>query len=251
MYSCTTQSQTLFLQDYYEYGSLISRFVPTDIRMNIASRVKSSCNMPSLKETAESVRVSDPEDHALLSQIARGDRRAFEQLYDRYANQVLGLAIRMVRDRAQGEDILQETFWRVWTRAASFSSEIRSGNVRAWILTITHHLAIDVQRKFRGQVNLGGDSDDGDSGANQIDNLVDHDSDVFEHVFASISTERLKSALDRLEERHRSVIELSFFHDLTHREIAKKLGEPLGTVHSRALQGMAALRALLWQQLKP
>ncbi len=220
--------------------------------MNIASRVKSDCNMPSLKVSnvnTEPAQLSDLEDHALISQIARGNRRAFETLYDRYASQVLGLAIRMTRDRATGEDVLQEAFWRVWTRASSFNTEVRTGNVRAWLLTITHHLAIDVQRKQRGQLSL--DGEDGDPMSVRADALVDHEADVFEHVFASISSERLKSAMERLEDRHRSVIELSYFHGLTHREIAKQLSEPLGTVHSRALQGMAALRALLWQQLKP
>lgn len=205
--------------------------------------------MPSLKVSSEPIRLSDAEDHALLAQIARGDRRAFEALYDRYASQVLGLAIRMMRDRTQGEDVLQETFWRVWTRAAHFNVDVGGGNVRAWVLTITHHLAIDAQRKRRGEVSLDGSSDASDIAP--IDNLIDHNSDVFEHVFASISSERLKLAIGKLEERHRNIIELSYFHGLTHREIAQQLNEPLGTVHSRALQGMAALRALLWQQLKP
>jgi RNA polymerase sigma-70 factor, ECF subfamily len=217
--------------------------------MIIASRVKSNCNMPSLKVSSDPARLSDVEDHALLSQIANGDRRAFEVLYDRYASHVLGLAIRMMRDRAQGEDVLQETFWRVWTRAANFSADVGGGNVRAWVLTITHHLAIDAQRKQRGQVSL--DDDNHQGSVIHVDNLIDQNSDVFEHVFASISTERLKLAIGKLEERHRNIIELSYFHGLTHREIAKQLNEPLGTVHSRALQGMAALRALLWQQLKP
>lgn len=209
--------------------------------------------MPTQQAVAETANLSSLDDHTLLKQIARGDRRAFEQFYDRYAGQVYGLALRMVRDRAVSDDVLQEAFWRVWTRAGQFDVTQRSGNVRAWLLTIVHHLAIDAQRRQRREPLLESeDNEDSniDSMAQRLDALVDEDTDVFEHVFANISSERVRSAINTLEERHRNVIEMSFFHGLTHRQIAEQLGEPLGTIHSRALQGMAALRALLWQQLR-
>lgn len=213
--------------------------------------------MPTPQAVAESANLSSLDDHVLLKQIARGDRRAFEQLYDRYSGQVYGLALRMVRDRVVSEDLLQEAFWRVWVRAGQFDATQRSGNVRAWLLTIVHHLAIDVQRRQRRETPIDPDDGDGDGDvessaikSQRLDALVDQDTDVFEHVFANISGERIRSAIRSLEDRHRSVIEMSFFHGLTHRQIAEQLGEPLGTIHSRALQGMAALRALLWQQLR-
>lgn len=183
----------------------------------------------------------DRSDGALIACIARGERPAFEALYERYAGQVLGLAVRMLQDRAQSEDVLQEAFWRVWQNAVRFDHE--RGNVRAWLLTIVHRLAIDAQRKrARPMVEMDAYDD------TEWD-IVDDEADVTEHAFANISSARVRKALAELPDKQRQVIELAYFHGLTHRQIAERLGEPLGTIHSRALKGMATLKALLWQRV--
>jgi RNA polymerase sigma-70 factor (ECF subfamily) len=71
---------------------------------------------------------------------------------------------------------------------------------------------------------------------------------VITHAFDNISSQQVRAAIAGLPEKQRSVIELAYYHGKTHREIAEQLGEPLGTVHSRALQGMAALKQALWHQ---
>jgi RNA polymerase sigma-70 factor (ECF subfamily) len=180
-------------------------------------------------------------DQELVAHIARGERWAFELLYERYVAQAFGLALRMMQDRATAEDIVQEAFCRVWQRATHFNVQA-GGNVRAWLLTIVHRLAIDTQRKRRPNVEM-------DAHEDADWELEDQEADVFEHAFANIATDRVRAAVSQLPERHRKVIELSFFWGLTHREIAEQLGEPLGTVHSWALQGMNRLKSLLRQQL--
>lgn len=180
------------------------------------------------------------DDNTLITCIAQGDRAAFEALYDRCAGQALGLAMRMLRDRAASEDVLQEAFWRVWQHAAKFDPA--RGNARSWVLTIVHRLAIDTQRKHIAQPIVEMDAHDGEW------ELEDQNADVTAHAFENISSQQVRAAIAGLPEKQRSIIEMAYFHGKTHREIAEQLGEPLGTVHSRALQGMAALKQALWHQ---
>lgn len=186
---------------------------------------------------------SSVDDTALIAQIARGDRRAFEAFYDRYAGQVLGLAMRMLQDRTAAEDVAQEAFCRVWQRAKDFSALNGSGNLRAWLLTIVHRLAIDAQRRSRPHVEIDA-HDDGEW------DVEDHDADVFEHAFSQLSGKHVRTAVAQLSDKHRQVIELAFFRGKTHREIADELGQPVGTVSSWAAQGMTALKALLKQHVR-
>lgn len=180
------------------------------------------------------------DDNTLITCIAQGDRAAFEALYDRCAGHALGLAMRMLRDRAASEDVLQEAFWRVWQHASKFDST--RGNARSWVLTIVHRLAIDTQRKHIAQPIVEIDAHESEW------EIEDQDADVITHAFDNISSQQVRAAIAGLPEKQRSVIELAYYHGKTHREIAEQLGEPLGTVHSRALQGMAALKQALWHQ---
>jgi RNA polymerase sigma-70 factor (ECF subfamily) len=183
---------------------------------------------------------STADENTLLSCIAQGDRAAFEALYDRCAGHAMGLAMRMLRDRAASEDVLQEAFWRVWQHASKFDPAL--GNARSWLLTIVHRLAIDAQRRHIAQPIVEIDAHETEW------EIEDQDADVSAHAFNNISSQQVRMAIAGLPEKQRSVIELAFFHGKTHREIAELLGEPLGTVHSRALQGMAALKQALWHQ---
>ncbi len=187
------------------------------------------------------------EDSTLIAQIARADRRAFEALYERYAGQALGLAMRMMQDRAAAEDVTQDAFCRVWQCAKDFTTLNRNGNARGWLLTIVHRLAIDQHRNRKPHVEMDAHSDSDDNGEWDIE---DHDADVFEHAFTRLNSEQVRAAMSKLSNKHRHVIELAFFGGKTHREIAEELGQPVGTVHSWALQGMSALKSLLQQQQK-
>jgi RNA polymerase sigma-70 factor, ECF subfamily len=88
---------------------------------------------------------SDASDEILVSQVARGSPAALEVLYDRYASRVLGLSLKIIGDQALAEDILQETFWRVWQSAATFQSQL--GPFTGWLFRIARNLAIDAYRR--------------------------------------------------------------------------------------------------------
>lgn len=182
------------------------------------------------------------DDRTLIAHIARGERWAFEALYERYSGQALGLAVRVLQDRTLSEDVLQEAFWRIWKHAGRFDHE--RGNVRAWVLTIVRRLAIDAHRRGSAHLMVEIDAED-----DRDWDIEDEAADVSEHVLERISSAQVRRAIADLPQKNREVIELAFFHGLTHRQIAERLGEPVGTIHSRALQGMAALKELLRQRV--
>ncbi len=94
-----------------------------------------------------------PEDQALLARVAAGDSRALDTLYDRYARVVYSAALRILGSAELAEEVVQETFWRVWRRSGTFQSE--RGQVASWILGIAHNLAIDELRRQRASPQPG------------------------------------------------------------------------------------------------
>ena len=111
-------------------------------------------------------------DEQLVARTVRGDVAAFELLYDRYAPTVMGLALRVVADRALAEEVVQETFWRVWRNAASFQGQ--RGAFAGWLLGITRNLAIDFcrRRSVRPQVLLDDAKRRGISGVVDVHNRL-------------------------------------------------------------------------------
>jgi RNA polymerase sigma-70 factor (ECF subfamily) len=181
-------------------------------------------------------------DEQLIARTVRGDVAAFELIYDRYAPTVMGLALRVVADRALAEEVVQETFWRVWRNAASFQGQ--RGAFAGWLLGITRNLAIDFcrRRSVRPQVLL----DDADE--SPIERVPDQSADVAESAWTAIKYQQVYAALSDLPPEQRRVIELAYFGGLTRQEIAAKTGEPLGTIHTRARLALKKLRAALLAQ---
>ena len=181
-------------------------------------------------------------DEQLAARTARGDAAAFEVLYDRYAPTVMGLALRIVADRALAEEVVQETFWRVWQNAATF--QIQRGAFAGWLLGITRNLAIDAcrRRSVRPQAWL----DQADE--SPIERVPDQSADVPEAAWNAIKHRQVYAALGDLPPDQRRVIELAYFGGLTRQEIAAKTGEPLGTIHTRARLALKKLRAALLAQ---
>ena len=181
-------------------------------------------------------------DERLVARTVRGDVAAFEVLYDRYASTVMGLALRIVADHALAEEVVQETFWRVWQNAASFQAQ--RGAFAGWLLGITRNLAIDLcrRRRVRPQVLL----DQADE--SPIERIPDQAADVAEAAWTAIKHQQVYAALSDLPPDQRRVIELAYFGGLTRQEIAAKTGEPLGTIHTRARLALKKLRAALLAQ---
>lgn len=183
---------------------------------------------------------SQPSDEFLAVQVARGSTTAFETLYDRHAPSVLAIALKVIGERAAAEDILQETFWRMWKSADTFQSQ--RGNFTGWLFRIARNLAIDEYRR-RGARPKVADAVDKDE--NPLDHMVDLDEDVVEQAQTNFKNKQIRDALKSLPGEQMQVLVLAYFYGLTRQEIADKTGEALGTIHTRARLGLQKLRVEL------
>jgi RNA polymerase sigma-70 factor, ECF subfamily len=170
-------------------------------------------------------------DGDLIVKVGHGDRAAFEELYLRFARPVLGLALRMLSDHGRAEDAAQETFAAVWRSARSYRPERGSGS--AWLFAVARHAIIDRARQ-------------------RVDQVVDEPAEEAspEAGPAEIAEQawlawRVQSALERLPERERIVLELAYWSGLSQSEVASYLDVPLGTVKTRTRAGLARLTTLL------
>ena len=173
---------------------------------------------------------------ALLARIAQGDREAFGRFYDAFAGLALGLIRRILRDPAASEEVLQEVFWQIWREAARFDP--RRGSPEAWVVMRSKTRAIDRLRAMRRREKTF---------VAPVDESVTRSSEApGENPGVAAETRGLvRSALNGLPESQRRVVELAFFEGLTQSEIASRLGEPLGTVKTRARLGLERLKGLI------
>jgi RNA polymerase sigma-70 factor, ECF subfamily len=176
-------------------------------------------------------------DEALIARVARGDKTALEILYDHYASSVLGLSLKVIGNQALAEDVLQETFWRVWQSAATYQSQ--RGSFTSWLYRIARNLAIDVHRRRRVRPQTISETVD----ANPIlDEIPDPDMDVPEQAQSNFQAQQVRNALTSLPREQRQVIEMAYFSGMTRQEIAEATGEALGTIHTRARLALQKLR---------
>ncbi len=171
----------------------------------------------------------------LLRRSGRGDEAAFARLYDATASRVFGLALRVVRDRAQAEEVAQESFLEIWRTAARFDPD--RGSPLAWLLTITHRKAVD-------RVRSAESSSRRESTYHDQNHAVEHDSTA-EAAQASLEARRVRSALAHLTEVQREAVSLAFLGGYTHTEVATMLDLPVGTAKTRIRDGLIRLRDAL------
>jgi len=185
----------------------------------------------------------DLSDETLGAQVARGNSAALEALYDRHSATVLGLALRIVGERAAAEDILQETFWRVWKSADTFQPQ--RGPFTGWLFRIARNLAIDFYRRSNVRPEGKPVESDGDS---VLDEAADPNMDVAAQAQSDLENRQIQNALSSLPGTQRQVIELAYFYGMTRQEIAEATGEALGTIHTRARLALQKLRDELNKQ---
>lgn len=173
-------------------------------------------------------------DHVadLLTRIANGDRAAFARLYDMLASRVFGLILRVLVDRSQSEEVLQEVFLEVWQSADRFAPN--RGQGRGWVLTIAHRRAVDRVRSSQASADR-----DVRIGFRDLD--VAHDG-VAEQAELRIEGLRVAKAVAALPEVQREAITLAYFGGYSQSEIAALVGAPLGTIKTRMRDGLSRLR---------
>jgi RNA polymerase sigma-70 factor (ECF subfamily) len=174
-------------------------------------------------------------DFALLERIAARDAAAVGELYDRHSRLLYGLILRILRDRGEAEEILQEVFVLVWNRVATYNPGL--GPPAAWLVGIARNRAIDRLRANSARRRA-------------IESVrVDVESNESPETDASLGEEQraIRQALDAIPPEQRNLIEEAYFLGFTHSELAERHKLPLGTVKTRIRTGLLALRGQLSQ----
>ncbi|HLH95665.1 MAG TPA: sigma-70 family RNA polymerase sigma factor [Xanthobacteraceae bacterium] len=170
---------------------------------------------------------------------ATQDRVAFAELFEFFAPRVKAFMLRSGSSEAKAEELAQETMLAVWRKAALFDSA--SSGATAWIFTIARNLRIDAHRReLRGSVSETSDV--------ALEFQIDESPQPDSRLAAKQSEQRVRAALSQLPGEQMQVVELSFFEEKAHGEIAATLGIPLGTVKSRLRLAFSRLRNLLGEQ---
>lgn len=174
------------------------------------------------------------DDVELLKAVAHKDEAALARLYDRYRLILFGLIVRIIKNREEAEDVLQEVFLQVWKRATDFDEQ--RGRVFTWLVTLARSRAIDRLRNLaaRERVAIAGTRE-----------AAEEVSDAVADVFLSEQRRLVNAALAQLPEEQKHLLMLAYFDGLTQSEIAARTGVPLGTVKTRMRTGLIKLRDLL------
>ena len=182
--------------------------------------------------TPEGGASSAPDLADLLKACGRGDQSAFARLYDATSSRVVGLAVRVVRDPAQAEEVAQEAFLEIWKTSGRFDPA--KGSPLGWLLTIVHRKAVDRVRSAEASTRR-------DTTYHQRNQPVEHDSTA-EAAAASLEARRVRQALASLTAVQREALELAYFGGYTHTEVATMLELPVGTAKTRIRDGLIRLR---------
>jgi len=173
------------------------------------------------------------DDGELVERLRRRDPHAMTILYERYGRLTYSLILRIVRNQAVAEDLVQETFLRVWNRVAAFDQ--RKGALGPWVLTVARNRAIDYLRSVEGRAA---------ESAFDLERL-EHPSLFSNTQSGMLSDDRVKvlrDAVERLDPNQRILIELAYYEGLSQTEMAERLRQPLGTVKTRVRSALRILR---------
>lgn len=172
-------------------------------------------------------------DGLTLDRMARGDHDALGELYDRRGRLVFSLALRIVKDQRDAEEIVQDVFAQAWRQSGRYRAG--RGSVLAWLMAMTRSRALDRLRRRKARP-------DTTVGDQQALDLHDDRPLVDERLAAESRGRRVREALAALPFLQRVALELAFYEGLTHTEIAERLEQPLGTVKGRIRQALLRLR---------
>lgn len=169
----------------------------------------------------------------LLRAVAGGDQRAFAELYRRTSSRLFGVCMRMLRDRGEAEDMLQEVYTTLWRRADSFDPS--KASAITWLVTMTRNRVIDRLRQHREETS------------DEAIELIDTDPTPAQQAEWSQERARLQQCLDTLEPQQKSAVREAFFSGTTYNELADRCRVPLGTMKSWIRRSLIRLRICLEQ----
>ncbi|MEX2161736.1 MAG: sigma-70 family RNA polymerase sigma factor [Anaerolineales bacterium] len=178
-------------------------------------------------------------DLQLIQRISRGDQAALGLLYDRYANLVFTVASNTLQDRWNAEEVTQDVFWRVWTKAEGYDPA--RAQVSTWLCSIARYRAIDMLRQLSSRPER--DSVAMDEVEPRF--LSDPSEDLQQSTHLNLQKEKVRSAIAQLPSKQREVLVWAYFGGYTHEQIAEKLEIPLGTAKTRVRLALRRLRGLL------
>ncbi|MFJ3728467.1 ECF RNA polymerase sigma factor SigK [Streptomyces sp. NPDC090045] len=173
-----------------------------------------------------------PRLQEVMERVGHGDKDAFTVLYDAVVATVFGIVVKVVRDRAQSEEVAQEVMIDLWRQAARYRPE--QGTVMTWVATIAHRRAVDRVRSAQA-------SSDREHATAARDRHRPFD-EVAEEVEGRLEGEQVRRCLESLSALQRQAVTLAYYRGLTYREIADRLGSPLATVKTRMRDGLIRLR---------
>lgn len=189
-----------------------------------------------LDAVAQRVEVADLSDEMLMELVRAEESEALGALFSRYCRLVYSIALRILRDAGEAEEVVQESFLYLFRKAATF--EPSRGSVKVWIVQVAYSRARDrkahlIRRGFYRHDNIEGD---------EIDGVAAGEHDLEREVEARVDFNRLHSAFEELTENQRKTLKLYYFDDLDLREISERLRKPLGNVRHYFYRGLERLR---------
>ena len=170
---------------------------------------------------------SAAEDAALLGRVEQGDQQAMAVLFDRYSGMVYSVALRVLKDTGQAEDVMQDIFIQIWKRPGGFVSG--RGSLGAWLVVVARNRAIDSLRRRRPTDSVE-------------DVVLASSTDLAAEAERNTLMEKVRAYLSQLPPEQRKSVEMAYFEGLSHSEIAEKTGDPLGTVKTRIRLALITLR---------
>ena len=167
------------------------------------------------------------DDASLLALVQRGDETAMAALFDRYSKVVYSVALRVLRDPASAEDVLQEIFMQIWRSPDGFIAT--RGSLGGWLAVVSRNRSIDTLRRKRP--------------SEQVDDLnLASNCNLADEAERNVMIERARVVINQLPSEQRKTLEMAFFDGLTHSEISEMTGDPLGTVKTRIRSALLSLR---------
>jgi RNA polymerase sigma-70 factor, ECF subfamily len=167
------------------------------------------------------------DDAGLLTRMGQRDENAMEEIFRRYSGAVYSVALRVLHDSAQAEDVLQEVFLQLWRHPVTFVQQ--RGSLGAWLVVVARNRAIDLLRRRKL--------------TDPVEEVALASSlNVADEAERNTTMQKVRQAIAGLPDEQRKALELAYFEGLSHAEIANRTGDPLGTVKTRIRQGLISLR---------